>query len=976
MKKNYFILLAIVLMLYTSSWAQPTSYGNLNEGNAGDNGDITNSYFGFFAGHNNSSGGFNTFIGIVSGMNNIDGDDNTFIGASSGLNNTNGSDNTFLGFNSGVSNIDGDDNTFLGSYSGSSNIGGNENTANGASALSSNTLGNKNTANGAYALYSNTIASENTANGYRALYSNTTGSFNVANGSGSLSSNTTGSFNTANGTSALSRNTTANANAAFGYNALFFNTTGGSNTANGYRVLYSNTTGSFNVANGSGSLSSNTTGSSNTANGASALYFNTTGGSNTANGASALYFNTTGSYNTSIGSLSGRSNTTGSSNTFLGYQSGYQSTGSNNTFLGRDSGRNNDGSYNTFMGRYSGNDNNGNYNTSIGYQSGRNNNVNSNTFLGAYSGQLNTTGGENTFIGYQSGKNNTVGSGNTYLGYYSGFDNPGSNNTFIGDQSGRNSSGFNNMFLGYQSGLGSSGINNTFIGYQSGRNNDAHGSTFLGYQSGWNNTTGGNNTYLGFRSGRYNETGFGNVFIGYRAGADEMGSNLLYIDNSNTSSPLIWGDFENDALQFNGNVRLPIVEEDTNADRVLMVSSTDPNSTAVWRNLGDIGGADDLGDHTATENIVPNTDNTHDIGESANAFRDIYFDGSLYIDDNDPGTMNDEFLHARHNNVAIGYNTLQALNPMMDGEGTQNIAIGNGALPDTMTGTENIAIGNGAGAGGDFTNSIAIGNNVTNSAGDQIRLGGFQVQEAMMTPLWTVWSDRRFKINVKEDVSGLDFINSLRPVSYNLDRIKMAEFEGNTNAINSGVSEKTMGFIAQEVEQVVEENNYVFTGVRKPKNEKDHYGLRYTEFIMPLTKAVQELSTMVEMLQQENIALRERVETLEGVSSNNTTTSTATDSNVQTKSAGSTPKGFLLAQNIPNPFNENTTIVTELPQTVREAQLVIYSLNGIQLQSYPLMERGRTSVEIKGGSLQSGMYLYALLADGQLIDTKKMILTK
>ena len=103
---------------------------------------------------------------------------------------------------------------------------------------------------------------------------------------------------------------------------------------------------------------------------------------------------------------------------------------------------------------------------------------------------------------------------------------------------------------------------------------------------------------------------------------------------------------------------------------------------------------------------------------------------------------------------------------------------------------------------------------------------------------------------------------------------------------------------------------------------------------------------------------------------------TSTTSGEGVKGETSLSKGFSLEQNIPNPFNETTTIIAALPETVSEAKIVIYSLNGVELQSYLLSERGRTTIEIKGGSLQSGMYLYVLLADGQLIDTKKMILTK
>lgn len=34
------------------------------------------------------------------------------------------------------------------------------------------------------------------------------------------------------------------------------------------------------------------------------------------------------------------------------------------------------------------------------------------------------------------------------------------------------------------------------------------------------------------------------------------------------------------------------------------------------------------------------------------------------------------------------------------------------------------------------------------------------------------------------------------------------------------------------------------------------------------------------------------------------------------------------------------------------------------------------TVDITAGELSAGMYLYALIADGEIIDTKRMILTK
>jgi hypothetical protein len=39
-------------------------------------------------------------------------------------------------------------------------------------------------------------------------------------------------------------------------------------------------------------------------------------------------------------------------------------------------------------------------------------------------------------------------------------------------------------------------------------------------------------------------------------------------------------------------------------------------------------------------------------------------------------------------------------------------------------------------------------------------------------------------------------------------------------------------------------------------------------------------------------------------------------------------------------------------------------------------ERGDATVTIAGNELSAGMYLYALIADGKVVATKRMILTK
>lgn len=84
----------------------------------------------------------------------------------------------------------------------------------------------------------------------------------------------------------------------------------------------------------------------------------------------------------------------------------------------------------------------------------------------------------------------------------------------------------------------------------------------------------------------------------------------------------------------------------------------------------------------------------------------------------------------------------------------------------------------------------------------------------------------------------------------------------------------------------------------------------------------------------------------------------------------------ILDQNVPNPFNVTTTIGFYLPPTVNTATIYVYDMNGVQLKNYSVVERGKGNVIIKGSEFNAGMYLYALIADGEVIDTKRMILTK
>ena len=103
----------------------------------------------------------------------------------------------------------------------------------------------------------------------------------------------------------------------------------------------------------------------------------------------------------------------------------------------------------------------------------------------------------------------------------------------------------------YGIGSGSQGNYNTFFGTYTGVATSGSSNTLIGAESGRNTTTGNENTFLGRHSGFTNITGSGNVFIGNKAGYNETSSNKLYIDNSDTTTPLLYGDFNSNQLGIN-----------------------------------------------------------------------------------------------------------------------------------------------------------------------------------------------------------------------------------------------------------------------------------------------------------------------------------------------------------------------------------------------------------------------------------------
>jgi hypothetical protein len=236
-------------------------------------------------------------------------------------------------------------------------------------------------------------------------------------------------------------------------------------------------------------------------------------------------------------------------------------------------------------------------------------------------------------------------------------------------------------------------------------------------------------------------------------------------------------------------------------------------------------------------------------------------------------------------------------------------------------------------------------------------------------------SDERTKKNIKplsETNNSLNGLLGLRPVSYNQDTDFAQTFlrdPSDTVSKNEGYVDPQLadriqrGFIAQELQEifpdlVFEDNDGVLS-------------VNYIGLIPVIVDALKELQNHISF-QEERIGRLEKAlngkTPIWGAQTQEDYTAAIIEDNEMAVS--------ILYQNHPNPFHQETTIRYYIPESVKNASLHIYDMQGIEIESYFLASRGYSSTILGDTKLIPGMYLYALIADGKEVDTKRMILTE
>jgi trimeric autotransporter adhesin len=638
-----------------------------------------------------------------------------------------------------------------------------------------------------------------------------------------------------------------------------------------------------------------------------------------------------------------------------------------NTGLGREALHgNSSGSYNTGLGAYSLMTNDtGTWNTAVGAFSLSNNNGVGNTGIGCVSLYNNTTGYLNTGLGTFTLNSNTTGYKNTAVGWGS---------------LGTNATGFENVAVGCSTlCFNTNGRFNTATGTHSLKSNTiGERNTAVGWSSLENNTTGGYNTAIGSEAMKFNTVGASNIALGNNSlKSNTSGSYNVAIGEhallSNTTANY------NTALGWNTLSHNTTGSENTACGAWSLNSNTTGMGNAAFGqfslNLNTTGVRNTaLGWNTLSHNLT-GYDNC-----SAGSFS-LYFNtggyrnvalGNYSMASNTLGWAN----------ASVGY---QAAYNTTKGHGV--VALGYRALLNNTLGNDNTALGNQAFLNGSqYNNSSAIGYLAQPQGSNEIVLGNGSITTLRChTATITTGSDKRIKEQVKEDVPGLEFIEKLRPVTYNLNVDKLNEILGVKDS--SDYPEKyniekrrITGFIAQEVEEAAKTSHYDFSGVDKPQEEGGLYGLRYSEFVVPLVKATQELNSLTTEQAQiieaqkntiEDLQKRlERIETMmeghfeiapEAVIKMGTTIDEASNS---------------LGANFPNPFDGTTTIDYHITHYSTDAFIRVVTIEGDEVGAYRIEKAGDGKITIAGESLRSGVYFYELIVDGKLVASRKMVVQK
>jgi len=221
-------------------------------------------------------------------------------------------------------------------------------------------------------------------------------------------------------------------------------------------------------------------------------------------------------------------------------------------------------------------------------------------------------------------------------------------------------------------------------------------------------------------------------------------------------------------------------------------------------------------------------------------------------------------------------------------------------------------------------------------------------------------SDLKLKKNITSINNPLNIINQLNGIKFMFKNDSIVDLDGDISSDDSDYSRERLGFIAQELENVL-------PGLVRTIPQNDTKAIAYTDLIPLLVEGIK--------AQQKQIDYLEKLikDCCKGDGIDKSINNSEIESGSENEELIDNSRLF---QNNPNPFNERTTINYTLSGKVNNASILIFDMQGTLIKSYNNLSVNKQKIVINSSELIPGMYMYSLLINGKEIDTKKMILTK
>jgi hypothetical protein len=336
-----------------------------------------------------------------------------------------------------------------------------------------------------------------------------------------------------------------------------------------------------------------------------------------------------------------------------------------------------------------------------------------------------------------------------------------------------------------------------------------------------------------------------------------------------------------------------------------------------------------------------------------------------------------------YNNIIVGYgsnlhNTKGTLNTFLDTNsgyfnlmGQGNLFVGYSAGNNNTTDSGNSMLGHLANSpnSASFNNAAVIGNKAYVSRSNSLILGSIsgvngatsnvnvgigihaptcqlQLSASSAAKLgssnWTVASDEQLKTQITTFTDGLEVLLQIKSVEYHYN-----------GKAQMPTDKEYVGVIVQEIKLVAPYMAREFTYQDTTGKEEKYLDYDASTLTYVLDNAVKELKkenkakdSQITTLQNQLSVLEQKVAQL-----------------IQQKS-GKGSAAARVGKNIPSPATGATRIPYFLPESVQQAEIVLFDVKGRQVSTDLLLNRGTSELTLSSKQLPTGTYPYQLQVDG------------